>query len=173
MANNKQIKLIQTAVKQAGIRTKNQDGRYRLLLGQYKKSDGSPVKSSRDLTNRQLDDLLAVCESLGWRCPGKEQDHFRKKAAASNDQVFASFSQKQAIKHLAGDLGMTDMQRNSFINRMTKHGSMGLSTLSVGHAYNIIEALKAMVSRQDGKKYANVGDVMERDKEVVTDGRKT
>ena len=74
MLNNSQIKLVQVAVRAAGLRGKGFDGRYRLLLGQYHQPNGQPVTSCKQLNNWQIDDLLAICESHGWRCPGKADD---------------------------------------------------------------------------------------------------
>lgn len=174
MANKKlntaQIRLVKTACRKAGLITKTgEDGRYRLLLAQYKAPNGRPVRSCRDLTNRQLDDLLAICESLGWRCPGKDGDYFRRKNAKK--QEFASFVQQEAIRHLKGDLGMDELQLLKFIDRMTKGKISAISMLSTRDAYNIIEALKAMLSRKDGKKYKNMGDVMDEKSKELTDGQ--
>jgi len=84
MLNKQQIILIQMAVKQAGLRTSRQDGRYRLLLAQYRNPRGKPITSCKELNNSQIDDLLAICESMGWRHPDKKPDHYRKKIAAGD-----------------------------------------------------------------------------------------
>jgi len=158
MLNNNQIKLVQTAVKAAGIRRKKAEARYRLLLGQYKRPDGSRVTSCKQLNNSQLTDMLAICEAHGWRCPDKEADHFRKKAAEINGDV-ASFAQQSAIKKLAGDLGWNDEQLNGMLKRATNGAADNLTKLSPRTAYNVIEALKSMLSRQMGKNYSNLKQI--------------
>jgi len=170
MLNNKQIKLVQMAVRAAGIRSKHADGQYRLLLAQYKQSDGRPVNSCKQLNNWELEDLLAICESQGWQCPGKEPGHFRRKVAGS--QVtgrYASFAQQSAIQKLAGDLGWADYQLAGMVKRMTKGAKTNIASLSAAEAYRIIEALKAMFSRERGKRLNTLKDV-ERE---VTDGEDT
>jgi len=166
--NNRQIKLVQMAVRAAGLRTKNADGRYRLLLGQYKQPGGQAVTSCKQLNNWQLEDLLAICEAHGWRCPGKEPDHFRTKVAACrfNGDV-ASFAQQSAIEKLAGDLGWSDLQLGGMIERMTGGTKDSVAGLTPSQAYKLIEALKAMFSREKGKELKTLRDVQ---KEVARDG---
>ncbi len=159
MLNSQQIKLIQTAVRAAGLRTKQFEGRYRMLLGQYKQSSGSPVTSCKQLTNPQLEDLLAICEGLGWRMPGKPDNYFRFKVATESE--YASFAQQEAIKHLAGDLGWDDRQLEGMLKRMTGGFATNISGLTPGQAYNIIEALKAMLGRERGTSYSNLSEVQE------------
>lgn len=156
MLNKKQIILIQTAVRKAGLRTAAFDGRYRLLLKQYLQPNGEPVTSCKQLNNSQLDDMLAICESLGWAMPGEEADHYRKRVANKYDT--ASFGQQAAIKHLAADLGLTDLNLNSFIRRMS--GTIKtVAVLSPKDAYKIIEALKAMLTRKTGQSFENVKQI--------------
>lgn len=168
MLNKDQIKLIQTAVRAAGLRTKDFDGRYRLLLGKYKQPNGNPVTSCKQLNNSQLEDLLAICEAHGWRMPGKSANYFRFKVATESH--IASFAQQSAIKHLAGDLGWGDEQLSGMLKRMTGGFATNVAALRPGQAYNIIEALKAMFSREEGKRYSNLKEIQE-DMEVVTDGK--
>lgn len=169
MLNNSQIKLVQTAARAAGLRGKGFDGRYRLLLGQYTRSNGSAVTSCKQLTNSQLEDFLGVCESLGWRCPGKEADHFRTKAKRSADAV--SYAQLAAIEHLAGDLGFTDAQLAGMVRRVTKDRTDKVITMSPREGYCLIEALKNMLSRKTGKEYSNL-DSVKKDMEVEQNGKK-
>jgi len=159
MPNNSQIKFIQTAVRAAGIRTAGHDGRYRLLLAQYKQSNGKPVTSCKQLTRGQMDDLLAICESLGWRHPRKSATHYRDKMAADIYNGSVSFAQAEAIKHLAGDLGWHDENIKGFVRRMTNGRTDTLMLTSQSEAWKITEALKAMLSRKDGKTYKTVADV--------------
>jgi len=106
MLNKDQIKLVQTAVRAAGLRTKYCEGRYRLLLGQYRQPGGSPVTSCKQLNNSQLEDLLAICEANGWRMPGKPDDFYRSKI--NNESDIASFAQQSAIRKLADDLSWNE-----------------------------------------------------------------
>ena len=168
MLNKSQIKLVQTAVRAAGLRTKNFDGRYRMLLRQYKKPDGCPVKSCKQLNNMQLDDLLAIGEAHGWRMPGKPENHYRSKVATQSS--VASFAQQSAIKHLAGDLGWNDLQLNGMLKRMTGGFASHVSALKPAQAYQVIEALKAILSRETGRQYSNLKEIQD-DMEAVTDDK--
>lgn len=159
MLNGSQIKLVQTAVRAAGLRTKQFEGRYRFLLSHYIQPNRSPVTSCKQLNNSQLEDLLAICESLGWRMPGKPENYFRLKVATKSQ--YASFAQQQALKHLAGDLGWNDIQLEGMLKRMTGGFATNVSGLTPGHAYNIIEALKAMLGREKGVSYSNLKEVQE------------
>jgi len=168
MLNNQQIRLVQKAVRDAGLRSKKFDGRYRVLLGQYKQPDGKPVTSCKQLNNYQLDDLLAICESLGWRMPGKEANHYRFKR--SIEANFASFAQQEAIKNLKGDLGWNNQQLAGMLKRMTGGFVEHVNALTPGQAYKIIEALKAMFGRETGKQYSNLNQIKE-EMETATDGK--
>jgi len=150
------------------LRTKQSDGRYRLLLGQYKQPNGRPVTSCKQLNNSQLEDMLAICEAHGWRMPGKPANHFRFKVATESE--YASFAQQSAIKHLAGDLGWGDEQLAGMLKRMTGGFASNTAALRPGHAYKVIEALKAMLGREAGKHYSNLTEIKE-DMEAVTDGK--
>ena len=170
MLNNQQIKLIQTAIRAAGLRTKHFDGQYRLLLRQYLQPNGKPVTSCKQLNNSQLEDLLAICEAHGWRMPGKPENFYRFKRATESD--IASFAQQSAIKKLGGDLGWNDAQLGGMLKRMTGGFATAVTALSPGQAYKIIEALKAILTRDTGKSYSTLKEVQE-DMEVVTDGQKS
>ena len=169
MLSNSQIKLVQTAVRAAGIRTKNADGRYYFLLAQYKDPCGRPVMSCKGLNNMQLTDLLAICESLGWRMPGAAEDHFRRKAAETYGR--ASYAQQAAIDHLRGDLGWGPQQLEGFCSRMTGGRVTSAARLSAHQAYIVIEGLKAIVGRAAGKQYGNLTEI-QRDMEAAKDGKK-
>lgn len=169
--SSKQIRLVQIATRKAGIRTKDHDGRYYLLLAQYKQSNGKPVTSCKQLTHHNLEDLLAICESFGWQCPGKAKDHFRQKIKKSTYSTgLASFAQKHAISKMADDLGWNELQLNGMLKRMTDRIT-SITELKTGQAYKVIEAMKAMLSRQTGISYSNVNEIKE-DFEGATDGKK-
>lgn len=168
MPNKAQVKLIQTAVRAAGLRVGTDDGRYRLLLAQYRQSNGKPVTSCIYLSNHQIDDFLAICESLGWQYPGKAKNHFRNKIALKGD--LASYGQQSAVEHLAGDLGWDEHQLGGMLERMTDGKVNSVVALSASQAYKVIEALKSMLGRQTGRKYGNLKAVKS-DMEV-TDGTK-
>ena len=169
MLNNQQIKLVQTAVRAAGIRTKEFDGRYRMLLSQYKQPNGRPVTSCKQLNNSQLEDLLAICESHGWQCPGKKADHFRSKV--QNTDCYASYAQQSAIKHLAGDLGWNDRQLAGMLERLTNGKTNSLVCLAPQNAYAVIEALKAIIGRRNGKAYKDLTEIKQDYMEVPKDGQ--
>lgn len=169
MLNNQQIRLVQKAVRVAGLRSKQFEGRYRMLLSQYQQPNSKPVKSCKQLNNYQLEDLLAICEAHGWRMPGKPANHFRFKVATQYS--VASFAQQEAIKKLAGDFGWNDNQLRGMLKRMTGGFATNVAALTPAQAYKVIEALKAMLSRETGKQYSSLKEVQE-DMEV-TDGQKS
>jgi len=171
--NNGQIKLVQTAIRKAGLR--DSEGRYRMLLGQYKQPNGSAVTSCKQLTSYQLEDILAICEAYGWQMPGKEADHFRSKAAKRSWSGAASFAQQSAIKNLAGDLGWSDSQLAGMIKRVTKNDKKtvdNVAALTSRQGHNVIEAVKAILSRQTNKQYSTLDEV-KKDFKEATDGKKT
>jgi len=170
MLNKSQIILLQTALRAAGLRGKNAEGRYRLLLSQYLQSSGGKCTSSKQLNNSQLDDILAICEAHGWQCPGKAKDYFRNRYSAKFD--LASYAQLEAIDHLRGDLGWDGIQLAGMINRMTKGNKIDLKELAPREAYKLIEALKAIIGRQKGKKYTDLNEIRD-DFEGVTDDKIT
>lgn len=172
MLNNNQIKLVQTAVRGAGIRTAKFDGRYRMLLAKYKQSNGRPVTSCKQLNRGQIDDLLAICESLGWRHPGKSETYYRDRIEKDVYNAGASYAQTEAIGHLAGDLGMSEEHLKRFVLRMTNQRTDSLLLASQREAWAITEALKNMLSRKDGKNYQTLADVTSAYKrtEAATDG---
>jgi hypothetical protein len=171
MPTGEQIKLIQTAARAAGLRNGKQEDRYRMVLAQYR------VKSCKDMTNAQIDDFLAICEALGWRYPGKSETYCRDRAKAAADGRYASYSQIEAISHLAGDLGFTPVGNSclaKFIDRMTAGRVDTKEQLTRDEAYCVIEAMKAMLQRRDGIKYkdckqikTNYTEVPEHGKEAV------
>lgn len=169
MLNKKQIQLVQIAVRAAGLRGKGFEGRYRLLLGQYTQPDGSAVTSCKQLNNSQLDDILAICESLGFRVVGKDPNHYRLKVAKRED--CASFAQQAAITNLAGDLGWNEHQLNGFVERMTTRQVHCVTNISPGQAWQIIEALKNMLSRETGRSFKNITEIKEEFTEAK-DGKK-
>jgi Bacteriophage Mu, GemA protein len=147
MVSNKQLQLIHIAARQAGLIVKKDDRRYRLLLAQYKAPNGRPAKSSRQLNNSQIGDLLAICESMGFDS-GRGDTYFRDKVAAHGH--LASFAQQSAILHLRGDLGWNAENLKGFIRRMTADARSSVAELTTKDASNIIEALKNMTIRNKG-----------------------
>lgn len=175
MLNSDQIKLIQVACNKAGIRSPGQDGRYRLLLGQYLDSNGDPITSCKQLNNLQLDDILAICEAQGWRMPGQSETHYRDKVARKMVGYFATFAQQQTILFLCEDLGFSDLHRTNFIRKMTRDKVSSVVNLSRRQAWQITEALTAMIRRNTGINFKNLDEIrdyfMKEDKEG-TDGKK-
>ncbi len=166
--NYKQIKLVQTAVRAAGLRDKTGDQRYRILLGNYKAPDGGPVTSCKQLNNYQLDDLLAICESLGWQYPGQRPAYYRNRSKKQGN--LASFAQQSAIAYLAGDLGWNTKQMSGMVERQTAGRIEHVQQLRANEAHGLIEALKNILSRETGRSYKNLTEVQQ-DMEA-TDGKK-
>ena len=157
MLTKPQIKLLQTALRAAGLRRKGLEGQYRLLLAQYKQPDGSKVTSCKQLNYSQLEDLLAICESYGWVCPNKTRNYYRCRVDGQYD--VASFAQQAAILKLQGDLGWNKSQLEGFLKRMTEARTGSVAELSPAEAHSVIEALKNMFSRQTGKNYKSLAEI--------------
>lgn len=153
----RQITLLQTALGKAGLKSSRFEGRYRLLLAQYRQPTGKSVTSCKQLNHGQLEDMLAICEAYGWRMPGKPEDYYRMKRARS--ESFASSAQQAAIDHLRGDLGWNDYQLEGMLKRMTGGFVTNVVALNPAQAFDVIEALKSMVGRQVGKHYKNLKEV--------------
>lgn len=147
MPSNKQLKLIHIAARQAGLIVKKDDRRYRLLLLHYVAPNGLPAKSSKQLNNTQIEDLLAVCESMGFDS-GRGEHHFRDKSARHG--YLASFAQQSAILYLRDDLGWNAENLKGFICRMTSGKKFSVAELAPKEGSNIIEALKNMFLRTHG-----------------------
>lgn len=149
------------------MRGKDGDGRYYLVLRQYKRPSGRFVASCKQLSHAQMTDLLALCESYGWQCPGKAADHFTKLAAREGH--VASTAQQESILLLSGDLGWTDERLDRFILRMTNRQVRLVARLSVKQASKVIDGLRSILSRTDKTNYGSVKDVAQ---EYATDGKK-
>lgn len=169
----KQIIIVQMAARGAGLRTKAGDSRYRLLLSQYKQSpSGKPVTSCKQLNNSQVTDFLAICEALGWRYPGHADNYCRAKAAQSIYGIgAASFGQQTAIDGLRGDLGWTDQRLAGFLERMTNGAVSSIAGLTPQQGHNVIEALKAMVGRNEGIKFKSLKAMKDHCEGSATDGQ--
>jgi len=168
MLNKQQVKLLQTAVRSAGLRDGGtDDGRYRLLLGQYRGPGGKPVTSCKQLHSSQLEDILAICEAMGWRYPGKSVNFYRDRVASRG--LLASFAQQAAINRLKDELGWDGFDLTGMIKRMTGERVKFVGQLKPAEAYKMIEAMKEMFGRKVGKKYNKLEDV-KRDMEVAGDG---
>lgn len=170
MVNNKQIQLIQIAARQAGLRGKGFRQRYDLLLGQYRQGNGKPVTSCKQLNRSQIEDFLAICEGMGFRGLNKPDDYYRSKVVKSAS--IASYAQQRAIDYLAGDLGWDLKHLENFIKRMTGGRTIEVAALTPKEAWGIIEALKAILSKETGTQYTYLNEIKEDFSEVVTDGKK-
>ena len=169
MPSNDQLKLIHIAARAAGLISDIGEERYRTLLGHYKDSKGCKIKSSKDLNNYQIDDLLAICEALGWRAPGKDQDFYRLKAA-QNSEGYASYAQQSAIEHLAGDLGWGKDHLGGFLMRMSHGWAENVAALTTAQAYKVIEGMKSILCRGIGKENMPLNQLKE-EMERTRDGQ--
>ena len=152
------------AARAAGLRDGKygNDNRYYMLLGQYKQPNGQAVTSCKQLTRETLEDFLAICESLGWAHPKHGPGYYQKKIRQYVGPInfdSCSFAQQECIRKLAGDLGMNDENLKTFFVRMTENKIDNFACMSNHQAWKITEALKAMLSRQDGVDYKTVADV--------------
>jgi hypothetical protein len=165
MLTQDQKKLVQAAARAAGLRTGTQEGRYRLLLAQYRRSNGTIVHSCTQLTNRQIDDFLAICESMGWRHPGHGETYYRDRTAAADDDA-VSFAQLRAIDYLAGDMGWNGAAIAKMVQRITRDRTDAAVSMSGREAYDLIEAMKAMLRRKDESAYQTLGDITRHYKDI-------
>ena len=163
--------MLQIAVRVAGLRGKDFDGRYRLILGHYRQKDRSNVTSCKQLNHWQFEDMLSICEAYGWRCPGKDPDHFRKLVASRGD--VASFAQQQAIKHLKGDLGWDGFDLVGMLEKITGRKITSVVQLYPQEAGKVIEALKAILSRKTGTDYKNLNEIKDDFRRESQDGKET
>lgn len=162
--NAETLKLIHVAARQAGLITPAGDGRYRLVLARYRTPAGTAVRSSTQLNDRQVDDFLAICESLGFRHPVHGPTYYRNRIAGAYS--LASGAQQAAILHLAGDLGWSDDHLANFLHRQTRDHKRLICELTPSQAWSVIEAMKSMFARQSGlSQTATLKDVQE-----ATDG---
>ncbi len=138
--NPKQIKILQTALRAVGLRKPGKAGeaQYRFYLSQFSDSKGRKITSCKQLTNVQLDEILATCVELGW--------HNTAKATVSRP---ARISQAMiiGIAELAGDLGWNHGQLSGMVSRMTQGRKTDPSELTTSEGIKVIEALKAMLKR--------------------------
>jgi hypothetical protein len=171
--NKGQIQLIQVAVRAAGIRGEVGDKRYRLVLAQYTKPSGGPCTSSKDLDPQQMEDLLALCESMGFRMLGKSATCCRDKVAMrAIDGHRASAGQQAGLRHLYQDLGWHDYQFRGFVDQFTQGRCKSELTLTRQDAWGLTEAMKAMLLRQTGIKAKNLKDI-QTSMEAINDGKET
>lgn len=156
--NTKQIRLAQAAARGAGLRTKDSDGRYRLVLAQYKQPSGREVTSCKQLTREQFDDFLSICRSMGWQDKSTTPHSYRQ-GNKQHRRDGASDAQLEAIKQLAGNLGFTQDQYPAMVKGFTRGRADSLATLTDATASSLIEALKAKLTRTRQKPYSSLQDV--------------
>lgn len=135
MLTKPQMILLQTARRQ--VPSLREDARWRMVLRNVAR-----VESSRELTNRSLEDVLALLEELGFRAPSKRPDHYRRKVASRGQTVSDEQLYKMgAMAHEAG------LDLDGFCRRMSAGRTDNPSELEPLEAYNVIEALKAIINR--------------------------
>lgn len=135
MLTKPQMILLQTARRQ--VPSLREDGRWRLALRNVAR-----VESAKELTNRTLEDVLALLEELGFAAPGKRPDHYRRKVASRGQEVSDEQLYKMgALAHEAG------LDLDGFCRRMSGGRSDNPAELEPLEAYNVIEALKAIINR--------------------------
>jgi len=125
--NRQQLALVHLAKAQTGMGEED----YRALL-----SSRWQVTTSKDLTRPQLDELLKVFRSLGWRAK-------RPPRARPNALELAGPAQQMMISKLYDGMGWAPARRVGFNKRTC--GAPWPQTRA--QANQIIEALKAMMAR--------------------------
>ncbi len=142
--NYKKVQLLQIAMKAAGLRkperTEASEAQYLFYLAQFKDSKGSPITSSKYLSNAQMDTILETCEELGWRNPNKSRRNYHGEI---------SQAMIDGINALAGDLGWQPHQLSGMVRRMTRQTQSDPSELTVAEGRKVIEAMKAMLKRHN------------------------
>lgn len=131
-----QLILLQTARRQ--VPALRDDGPWRLLLHNVAR-----VTSTKDLNNRTFEAVMAMLEALGFRDRYKRPNHYRRKITARGHDVSAEQIYKMVA--LAQEAGL---ELDGFCRRMTGGRTDCVGDLEPFEAYNVIEALKAIVQRR-------------------------
>jgi hypothetical protein len=129
----RQLKLLHLAARQ--VFGPEDDARYRLLL-----KNVAGVKSSKDLTNDQFDEVMSVLEACG----------FQDKIHGSN--YWQSRSQKPTrlihkCRELAAQVHRYPLE--ALVKRFTDDRTNDPDQLLPREAWNLVEMLKEVLERQD------------------------
>jgi hypothetical protein len=130
-----QTKLLHIAARQVGLN----DRQYRTILRTI-----ALVDSSTRLTQDDFERVMAVMEERGWRQSGQAETYWRDRADGQGR--FASSRQVAALRRLAPAAGV---RIEGMCIRHTAGRTDRPEKLTPREAWQIHEALKAMVGRQD------------------------
>ncbi|MCC6424872.1 MAG: DUF1018 domain-containing protein [Phycisphaerales bacterium] len=137
MLTKPQIILLQTARRQ--VPQLRDDAPWRMALRNIAR-----VSSAKDLNNRSFENMLAFLEEMGFCDQSKRPDHYRRKVAARGHEV--SDEQLYKMGALAQAAGL---DLDGFCRRMSCGRTDDPGRLEPFEAYNVIEALKAIVDRKE------------------------
>lgn len=136
-----QLRTIHVAARQVGLIDGDGDERYRMLL-----RNAAGVESSKQLTQAQFEDVMAVMEDLGYAPAGMDMGsshYWRDKVAGRGSRANPRLVYR--IRKLA------DQQSNYPLGALVRQHSAGrtdqVTDLRPREAWNLIEALKAMKTR--------------------------
>lgn len=163
---NEQIKLIHVAARQVDlIDSTGNARRYKLML-----LNVGGVETSKDLTNETFEDCMALMEEMGFsweRGRAMERASFsgsggspaRVQSTYWRDKVrhrgeFCSARMVHKIGAMIKEIGRYPLE--SMVLRMSNHRTDKVNLLTPREAWNLIEALKAIVDRAGPPKPADM-----------------
>jgi hypothetical protein len=130
-----QLKILHIAKRDRGI----DEADWRTILRSIAR-----VQSSKDLTNAGFEDVMAYLEAQGYRQPGKPETYWRSRSGQREREEVTS-RQVHMIGALAREAGIG---MEGFCRRMSNGQTDQPELLSYQEAYNVIEALKAIIARK-------------------------
>jgi len=133
---NQQLTLIHAARRQLGL----DEADYREILANI-----AGVKSSKDLTNKSFEDVMAHLEHRGFRHLGQPADYWRSKTFRRG--IDADARQLHKIAELAAAVDNYDMA--GLIRRVTKGRCGRPEDCNFKEANAVIEMLKSISRRQE------------------------
>lgn len=137
MPTAQQVKLIQIARRQVGL----DEPAYRMLLHNV-----AGVDSCKLLDNPGVEDVMAVMEDMGFRMAGEPAFYWRGKVSARGSIC----GERMAMK-INALCAYTKFEAAGMAERMSKGRTRIVEQLGPREAYNVIEALKKMINRQDAE----------------------
>lgn len=125
------------------------DAGYRMLLWNVAKK-----RSCTELGNSAVEDVMAVMEDMGAQQHPRGKTYWRDtvQRRASGE---SSRNQVWAIHAAAALLGI---DARGFCFRMSNHRTRDPEALDAREAYNVLEALKAMIQRRTGEHLTSLED---------------
>ncbi len=138
-----EYRLLHLAVRQAGL----EEEHYRMILRNV-----AGVESSKELTQVDLENVMAVLEDSGFRHVGKPEDYWRSKVA-----MRGSICGERMVKKIEELAAGQKYDLAGLCRRVSEDRVARVDKLRPREAYRLIEALKAIVQRAAGEQTSRVG----------------